>query len=126
MPKKDNKSKGDKAEFLAKKYLKSKGFLIIKTNFRLRFGEIDIIAKDTSDEYIVFVEVKYRTTTNYGTPSQAINYTKIKKIKNTALAYLNLNDLHNKDVRFDVIEIIDSYKFSNKPEYKINHIKSAF
>ena len=126
MSKKYNKIKGDKAETVAVNYLKLKGFSIVKTNFRLRSGEIDIIAKDKSNDYIVFVEVKYRTTNRYGTPSQAIDYRKIQKIRNTALAYLTFNNLHGKDVRFDVIEITDSYEFGNVPEYNINHIKSAF
>ena len=68
---------GEKA---AEKYLKDKNYKIIDTNFRTRFGEVDIIAKD--GEFIVFVEVKTRGEKSFGNPMEAVNYDKQRKKEN--------------------------------------------
>lgn len=125
MSKHHNKQKGDRAEATAAFYLKNQGFRILDTNFRWKGGEVDIVAKDTTG-YLVFIEVKYRTTGHYGTPSEAVDGRKITKIRQTAQAYLHFKQLHEVDVRFDVIELTDCYDYSSTPEYKINHLYSAF
>ena len=61
---------GTEKEFQAVKYLVDKGYTIVERNFRTRMGEIDIIAM--KDEYLVFVEVKYRSTSRYGNASEAV------------------------------------------------------
>ncbi|MGL4912978.1 MAG: YraN family protein [Romboutsia sp.] len=113
----NNKQKGDLGEFIAQKYLLDKGAKIIESNYRIKTGEIDIIS-DLGGE-IVFVEVKARSNNRYGYPSEAVNYKKIKKIINTANYYILKNNLYNKKIRFDVIEV-----YLN--EDKINHIVNAF
>ncbi|RBP41147.1 YraN family protein [Garciella nitratireducens] len=94
---------GKMGEREAAKFLKKKGYHIIQSNFRCRFGEIDLIArhKDT----LVFIEVKTRKNNLYGTPGQAVNKTKQKKIVKTALYYLKRNDLYDENVRFDIVEV---------------------
>ena len=64
---------------------------ILENNYKIKTGEIDIIAK--LDDEIVFVEVKSRSNTNYGYPSEAVNYRKIKKITNVAKYYILKNKL---------------------------------
>ena len=109
---------GDVGEGIAVKYLLDRGHEIIARNYHSRYGEVDIIAD--FDEYIVFVEVKYRKSNLYGEPSLAVNYRKQEKIKKTALKYISDNEAGDKDIRFDIIEII------GVGEVKINHIENAF
>lgn len=112
---------GTFGESAACDYLESHGITVIKRNFYCRAGELDIIAKD--GDTIVFVEVKTRKNSLYGTPGEYVNFKKQEKIIETALYYLGSDDI---DMRFDVVEVM--YKMAGeKPEVtKINHIASAF
>ena len=94
---------GRMGEQEAAKYLKQKGYYIIQSNFRCKLGEIDLIAKHK--DTLVFIEVKTRKNNLYGTPGQAVNKTKQKKIIKTALYYLKLNDLYHENIRFDIVEV---------------------
>lgn len=94
--------KGDFYEQIAVDYIVSQGVEIVCRNYRCRMGEIDIIGYD--GDTIVFFEVKYRKNAEYGTPFDAIDYRKQKKIVNVAKFYLNCNPV-NKYVRFDAIGI---------------------
>ncbi len=67
-------------------YLEQKGYRILERNFRCRFGEIDVITK--KDGYIIFVEVKYRSSGRFGTPMEAVDFRKQQRISNTASYYL--------------------------------------
>ncbi len=105
-------------EKIAQGYLKDNGYEIIDTNFYTKMGEIDIICKKGNS--IVFVEVKTRTTLEYGTPAIAVNTNKKKHIKQTAKVYIHLNRLYNYNVEFDVIEVIIMHG-----KCKINHLKQT-
>ena len=79
-----NISVGKQGEEIAKNYLIKNGYKIIDTNVRFsRFCEIDIIAYDKKS--LVFVEVKTRSTTNYGHPFESINPKKLEHIYAAAL-----------------------------------------
>lgn len=119
MSKKYNVVKGKAGENIAVKYLESRKYKVLDTNFRCKIGEIDIVCLDGKD--IVFAEVKLRQSRDYGYPSQAVNYHKQRKISKTALYYLQTHDLFHLNVRFDVIEII-----KNSMGTRINHIENAF
>ncbi len=109
---------GKKGEKLAVKFLKKKGYKVIKQNYKTRIGEIDIIAKDR--ETLVFIEVKTRESVEYGLPFEAVNRAKKKKIANVALLYLK----KVKEIppcRFDIVSI---YYEKGKPEFEL--IKDAF
>lgn len=99
-----NKAIGDYGERLAIKYLKKQGYKILKTNYKLKIGEIDIIALD--GEFLVFVEVKYRSTALYGLPNEAVDKYKREKIKRVAMYYLMEKDMLEAYVRFDVVQIL--------------------
>ncbi len=114
----NTKIKGSIGEKLAHDYLISKGYFVIEKNYRCSNGEIDLICK--KGDYTIFIEVKYRRTTSFGLPKEAVNLKKQQKIKITAMHYINEKQLINTDFRFDVIEII------HKNDIKINHIKNAF
>jgi len=114
----NNVEKGDYGERLAAEFLKGLGYELREANYSLKFGEIDIIA--TTDNCLVFVEVKLRTSVMFGRPCEAVGYKKQQKIKRCAAVYIANNKLNNMDCRFDVIEILNN----NKAE--ITHIINAF
>ncbi|WMC92669.1 YraN family protein [Kineothrix sp. MB12-C1] len=93
---------GSHYEELACRYLEERGFRIAARNFRSRSGEIDIIGYH--DNFLVFVEVKYRTTKRSGNPEEAVGPAKQKRICRTADYYRFLHRYpENKPVRYDVI-----------------------
>ena len=77
---------GRAGEVKATEFLKQKGYKIIKTNFKTYVGEIDVIARD--NDTVVFVEVKTRTGTEYGTPAQAVTAKKQEKYYKVASEFL--------------------------------------
>ena len=111
----NNKIKGNLGEFNAQEYVKKLGYIIIETNFKTKFGEVDIIAQDKN--YLVFIEVKYRTSLKYGRPSEAVNNHKQNKIKLVAQFYIQKYNLTQQYYRFDVLEILND---------DINYIINAF
>ena len=126
--KNNKKTLGNLGENIAADYLKKNGYVILERNFKFsRFGEIDIIAKH--NEYICFVEVKTRTGSNFGVPSEAVDKRKQAKIRRLAQIYIKGKGLIEYDIRFDVIEILVAYKEYGKQEYEIkdiNLIENAF
>lgn len=112
---------GDIGESAACDYLTEKGYAIIKRNFRLKCGEIDIIAK--KDTTTVFVEVKTRRSAAYGQPSEYVDLRKQAKIRKTAMCYIKSLDT---DMRFDVIEVLYKEFHGNFEMTSINHIQNAF
>lgn len=107
---------GTSYEIKAEEYLMHRGYKILERNFRNRSGEIDIIAKD--GEYFCFIEVKYRTTNDYGSPLEAVDYRKQSQIRKVAMYYLMKNKLSEwTPCRFDVIG------FEGE---KMTHIENAF
>lgn len=110
---------GDMGEQAACEYLEDKGYEILERNFRVKAGEIDIIADD--DGCIVCIEVKTRQNNLYGEPSEYVDYRKQKKIKKAAVCY---TDTVNNNIRFDVIEVF--YGRDSMSVKSINHIENAF
>lgn len=111
-------------EDLAERYFKGKNYLILKRNFRCRFGEIDLIAIDceAKEKEIVFIEVKTRISTYFGEIQESITQSKIRKIIKTALYFLNLaTRLNIKNWRIDFLGI--KLNKSGKP-IEIIHIKN--
>ena len=102
-------------EQIAAAHLLSMGYEILECNYRCKMGEVDIIARD--GEYLVFVEVKYRTNIRKGYPLEAVSIQKQKTISKCALHYMMMNHLSDVSVRFDVVGILGDKK---------EHIKNAF
>lgn len=107
---------GRNGEDEAVKYLEKNGYEIIERNFLCRQGEIDIIALD--EKYIVFFEIKARTSTEYGLPSESVTERKLKHMKKAIQYYLYKRNLENENIRVDAIEV-----YVQNDKYKINHIK---
>jgi len=99
---------GRRGESLAVRNLESKGYLIKARNWRTIEGELDIVAEE--GDTIVFVEVKARTSRVYGFPEEAITKKKRQHLIKTALAYLDANQIHESNWRFDLITIEWSYQ----------------
>lgn len=100
-----------KGEGVARKFLKKRGYKILKRNYVSKTGEIDIVAYNKG--IIAFVEVKARLSERYGSPVLAITKGKKRKIVKTALCYLLENKIENIDYRFDVVSILftkEAYK----------------
>lgn len=95
---------GTAYEKLAGEYLKQQGYEILEYNFRCRIGEIDMIAKDGA--YLVFVEVKYRSSGKSGNPLEAVNQRKQRVISKVASYYCLTHGYdETKPCRFDVVAI---------------------
>lgn len=110
---------GKKSEELAEIYLKQKGYLILERNYRTKIGEIDIIAKENAT--LVFIEVKARRSSAFGSPKSSVNYQKQRKISLIAAQYLKQPQFKNQRARFDVISV---KQHSGAPE--IEHVMNAF
>ena len=120
MPDKINKhTTGIRGQKAAEAFLIQTGHEIVTRNYRIRTGEIDLIAK--ADDYIIFVEVKFRTNTNFGLPREAVNFAKQQKITRTAMHYISKYKLDNHNFRFDVVEVLEQ-----DGKLYANHIKDAF
>lgn len=85
-------------------YLKKLGFKIIERNFRKGYGEIDIIALDK--DILVFIEVKTRTSTQFGTPLESIAYWKLKSLIKTAQFYKMLHPKLPEGLRIDAVAVL--------------------
>lgn len=118
-----NVSAGAAGEILAARHLMDKGYRLLSTNYRSRFGEVDIIA-ESQDGYLIFAEVKTRGENAYFEPREAVTAGKQRKIIKAALGYLTQ---HPTDLqpRFDVIEVFSDPKSPMKAK-EINHIENAF
>lgn len=93
---------GKKYESQAAEFLEKQGYLILERNFQCRQGEIDLIGKE--GEYLCFIEVKYRKSSNYGTPLEAVTKAKQRKISKAALYYLMKKGYpEDTPCRFDVV-----------------------
>lgn len=116
----NNKILGAFGENMACEYLSECGYRVIERNFSCKTGEIDIIA--VQGDSIVFIEVKTRSSEEYGLPSEAVSRAKQGRIVKTALYYLQSKKLFDYMCRFDVIEIA----IDEGNSHRINLIKDAF
>lgn len=122
---KDKISLGTIGEKLALDFLSKNQYKILTQNYRVgKLGEVDIIAQES--EYTCFIEVKTRTSTLYGMPSEAVTMRKQRHIIKMAYVYLNRHRLHDINVRFDIVEIIINKKIDSFEVKYINLIKNAF
>ena len=99
----DHKIKGNKGEAITVNHLTKHGFEVIEQNYRHNRSEIDIIAlKDNS--LLVFVEVKVRTSSEFGDQETFVSANQQQKIKEAAEEYIHAINWQ-KNIRFDIITI---------------------
>jgi len=113
------KELGDHGETEAVRYLKKKGYRIIKTNFRVAVGEIDVIAEKGS--ILVFIEVKTRSGSRFGGPLVAVNEQKQRKIILVAQSFLARYKIEGREIRFDVVTVE-----GKADDWNIQIIENAF
>lgn len=109
---------GAEYERMAAGYLTGQGYRIVEQNYRNRFGEIDLIAKDT-DGTLVYCEIKYRSCAGAGDPLEAVDRKKQRRISRTAEYHYAYEGFEaGLPCRFDVIGIYG--------DGSLRHIKNAF
>lgn len=96
------KTIGDLGENFAAELYEKSGYTVVTRNYHSRYGEIDLIAENS--DTLCFVEVKTRNLTSLGTPAEAVDYRKQKKLTLTAMRFLTEADTF-KQPRFDVLEL---------------------
>lgn len=96
------------------------GMQVVARRFRTRLGEIDLVAWDGAE--LVFCEVKARRSARHGTPEEAVSTVKQMKVRRLAEEFLQLNQLTDAHVRFDVIGV----RADGRPGFAITHIPHAF
>lgn len=116
--------RGQAGEEIAVAFLQAQGYRIAARNFRIRQGEIDIIAWD--DQTLVFVEVKTRAHTALGYPEEMVDRRKQQTLTRVAMAYLQRLQPAYQGLRFDVIAILVGSGVGPSAEPEINHIPAAF
>lgn len=97
---------GRRGEDLAAAYLCDQGLVILDRNWRCAMGEIDIVARD--GEVVVVCEVKTRSSHRFGSPFEAITAQKANRLQRLAFAWLQEQGLGPRQLRFDVVAIVDS------------------
>lgn len=115
-------SRGAAGEVIAARFLRDKGYTILSSNYRCRFGEIDIIAADRS--YIAFVEVKTRRQDARYSPREAVTMAKRRRIIKTALFFLSRSPTKLQP-RFDVIEVVTAIDKPLEP-VEVNHFIGCY
>jgi putative endonuclease len=96
---------GNIGEEVIAEYLKSLGFRILDRNWRIKEGEIDLVALSPEEE-IVFVEVKTRTSATFGDPLESISESKLHRIQRLALAWLATHQKLGAPYRIDVAGVL--------------------
>jgi len=120
------KSLGERGEEFAARYLKRLGYDIVGRQIDLHVGELDIVAVDNNADRgrtIVFVEVKTRTSSDAGSPAEAVDDLRQQRMTRAALAYLKSHGLLEYPARFDVIALLWP---EGDREPTLEHFKNAF
>lgn len=97
-------STGRLGEDAAAEYLLSRGYRILRRNYRSRRAEIDIVAR--KEGVLVFVEVKARRGSSFGEPEEAVTREKLRRIRSAASAFLSREAGGERACRFDVVAVL--------------------
>ena len=100
----DPNTRGRQAETLAWKYLQSRGLRLLQRNYRSRRGEIDLVLQD--QDSLVFVEVRYRSESRFGSAAESVDRRKQSKLVACAQQYMqSYPKLARQPCRFDVVSV---------------------
>lgn len=111
---------GKKGEDLAAQHLEQKGYSILERNYHFERAEVDIVAYFGFE--IIFVEVKTRSSTQFGEPEDFVDEAKQKLVMKAATAWIYERKMEGSPMRFDVIAI----KADSDTEFYIKHFENAF
>ena len=112
---------GNRGEAETARYLRRQGYTLLASQWRCRFGEIDLVARDRRG-MLCFVEVKLRSNLSVGLPREFVDHRKQEKLRLAASAYMSMNEL-DEAARFDVAEV---YANGNGKIQKVEYIENAF
>jgi putative endonuclease len=112
------RDKGQRAEALAAAYLSDRGYQILETNYRVRQGEIDLVAEDGG--VLVLVEVRSRQSAAHGDPLETIDWRKRRRLIHAAKHLVHSRGWQERFIRFDVIGMV------YQPELRIELVRDAF
>jgi len=112
--------RGELGEREAEKFLRKLGMKFLTRNFRSKRGEIDLIFRD--DDCLVFIEVKTRSSEEWGRPAAAVDARKKRLISQTALDYLRLIKNPEVKIRFDIVEVL----LSDGKVREVRHLPNTF
>ena len=94
---------GDLGEQTGCEFLRKQGYKILERNFRIKGGEIDIVARE--GKVLVFVEVKTRWSHEYGPPVESMTGWKIRSLLKTAKFYIQKRNWGEKEYRLDFVGV---------------------
>ncbi len=107
-------------EKLAQDFLKQRGYQIVETNYRCPEGEIDIVARQ--GDCLVFVEVRAKTGSQFGSPEESITPAKMAKMRATAAYYQQAHDCSLPSWRIDVVAVELNHR---REVVRLEHIENA-
>lgn len=111
---------GAYGERLAVRHLVDAGMVVLDRNWRCRYGEIDIIARD--GDVLVFCEVKTRRGEGFGQPVDAVVGAKARRLRRLAASWLATAGVRAEEVRFDVLSVLPQPRGAARVE----HLRGAF
>lgn len=114
------RSSGTRGEAEVAKYLRKQGYILLASQWRCRFGELDLVAK-ARDGMICFVEVKLRSSGSIALPREFVDHRKQERLRTAAASYLSSHEI-DAPVRFDVAEVYQE----NDGTLRIKYLENAF
>lgn len=111
---------GRMGERAARRHLRSRGYKFLTANFRSERGEIDLVMRD--GDCLVFVEVKARSSEEWGRPAAAVDRERRRRLSRAGLDYVRL--LRNPPIklRFDIVEVL----LQEGRVFEVRHLVNAF
>lgn len=114
------RASGDRGEAEVARYLRKKGYTLLASQWRCRFGELDLVARDKRGT-ICFVEVKLRSPGAIALPREFVDARKQERLRTAAAAFLSTHDMDS-PARFDVAEVY----VENDGGLRVEYLKNAF
>lgn len=99
----DRRDLGIRGEELARRHLLSRGYRVLESNYRAKGGEIDVVAE--KDGTLVFVEVRTRHRSGFGSPEESVTARKRARLVDAAQEYLQTSGAEDRDWRIDLVAV---------------------
>jgi putative endonuclease len=116
----ERRAVGAYGERMAERHLTAAGLVVLDRNWRCRDGEVDLILRDGDD--VVFCEVKTRRTDLFGTPAEAIDAIKVRRLRRLAGLWLAQTSVRPREIRFDVVQVW----LQRRGATLVEHTRAAF
>ena len=113
------RSVGNRGEAAAARWLRQRGYTLLASQWRCRFGELDLIARDRTG-LLCFVEVKLRGNLTVGLPREYVDGRKQERLRRAAALYMSVREL-DEPARFDVAEV-----YEEQGALRVEYLENAF